>query len=106
VASDIMQGLAETVHWHDIENISDSLFVDVRPKSEYKAGTIKDAVNIPINEIRERIGELPKKRNIVLFCNNGQDAYTVQRMLKQRGFTAKYLSGGYSLYEILKENRR
>lgn len=101
VASDIMEGLTNIVHWHDIDGLKDTLLVDLRPKNDFEAGTINGAVNIPADELRGRISELPKNKDIVLFCGNGQAAYTAERMLGQRGYNVKTLSGGYSLYEIL-----
>lgn len=105
VASDIMGGLTDIVHWHDIDGLGDAVLVDVRPKSEFAAGTIKGAVNIPVDELRSRTGELPKKKEIILFCGSGQAAYTAERMLKQKGYNAKNLSGGYALYEIFNSKK-
>jgi NADPH-dependent 2,4-dienoyl-CoA reductase/sulfur reductase-like enzyme/rhodanese-related sulfurtransferase len=105
VASDLMEGLSDIVHWHDIDGAADALLVDLRPKNEYEAGTINGAINIPADELRGRISELPEDKEIILFCGNGQAAYTAERMLKQRGYDVKSLSGGYSLYEILCSNK-
>jgi rhodanese-related sulfurtransferase len=98
-ASDIMQGLTNVVQWHDIDH-EGALLLDVRKKEEYDLGTLEGALNIPLEELRERIGELPKDRHIITFCGNGQDGYTAERILKQKGFSASNLTGGYSLYEI------
>lgn len=100
VASDVMLGLTDAVYWHDIDKLENAVLVDVRPKAEYEAGAVKGAVNIPVEELRGRTSELSKKKSIVLISSDGQDAYTAERMLKQRGYKAKNLSGGYCLYEI------
>ncbi|HEX3073120.1 MAG TPA: rhodanese-like domain-containing protein, partial [Ignavibacteriales bacterium] len=91
--------------WHDIDKMEGILLVDVRTKEEFDKGTINGAINIPMLDIRGRMNELPKNKDIVLFCDNGRDAYTAERMLKQRGYNAKSLSGGYSLYEMFKRKK-
>jgi len=100
MAADVMSGLSEVVHWHDIKTLDDAVLLDVRTQKERDAGTIAGSVHIPLAELRKRMEELPKEKEIVVFCRSGKRSYTAERMLKQKGYKAKNLSGGYSLFEI------
>lgn len=74
--------------------------VDVRTAKEYADGTIQDAVNIPLDEIRSRLSELPEDRRLVVFCRAGLRGYVACRILQQRGFeNVANLSGGYLTWE-------
>ena len=99
VASNVMAHYSDLAHWHDIHT-DQPFLIDVRSKEEYEAGTIKNAQNIPLEDIRARLNELPKEKEIVVFCKTGQQSYLAERLLKQNGFNIKNLSGGYGLYEI------
>ncbi|MGI5849472.1 MAG: FAD-dependent oxidoreductase [Christensenellales bacterium] len=105
VASNIINNLSGMVQWHDIESLHNAVLLDVRTKPEYDSGTIMDALHISVDELRERIGELPKDKEIIVFSNTGQRGYTAERILKQRGFNVKNLAGGCSLYEIFNKNK-
>jgi rhodanese-related sulfurtransferase len=72
--------------------------LDVRAPEEFAAGSIPGATNIPIDELRDRIGELPGQRPIVAFCQVGQRGYLATRILQQAGFDVVNLSGGYRTY--------
>ena len=100
MAADVMNDLSEVVQWHETKTLSDSVFLDVRTQKERDAGTISGSVHIPLSELRERMSELPKDKEIVVFCRSGHRSYTAERMLKQQGYKAKNLSGGYSLFEL------
>lgn len=105
MASDIMQGITDVVQWNEIDGMEGVLLLDVRRKAEFEAGALTGAVNIPLEELRGRISELPKDRRIIAVCANGHDSYVAERILKQKGFTAANLSGGYDLYEIFNRDR-
>ncbi len=100
IAADVMSGLSETVHWHDIKTLGDAVLLDVRSQKERDAGTLKNSLHIPFSELRGRIGELPKDKEIVVFCGNGSLSYTAERILKCLGFSVKNLCGGFSLYDV------
>jgi len=72
--------------------------VDVREPGEYARDHIEGAVNIPLGELRARLEELPREREIWLNCAVGQRAYYALRLLLQHGFRARNLSGGYLTY--------
>ena len=80
-----------------------ALLLDVREPAEFAAGTIPGAVNVPLGELRERLGELPKDRPIVAFCKVGQRGYFAERILAQRGYDVRNLSGGYTTWCAFKK---
>ncbi|MFA6309373.1 MAG: CoA-disulfide reductase [Clostridia bacterium] len=103
VASNTLKGESSIFQWYDVENINPAkdILIDVRTKMEYSLGTIKNAVNIPIDEIRDRLDEIPKDKNIYVFCQVGLRGYVVCRILMQKGFkNVRNLSGGYKTYSM------
>ena len=80
--------------------------LDVREPAEVQLGAIPGAVNIPVNQLRGRLGELPKDQEIIIYCQIGLRAYLAARILAQHGFTAvKNLTGGYKTFHmVVKEN--
>ena len=78
--------------------------VDVRTPQEFSAGKIPGAINIPIDELRDRLGELPRDREIAAYCQVGQRGYLATRILKQTGFNAVNVSGGFKTYQLLHPN--
>jgi NADPH-dependent 2,4-dienoyl-CoA reductase/sulfur reductase-like enzyme/rhodanese-related sulfurtransferase/TusA-related sulfurtransferase len=90
------------VQWHEVKKLQDEgcLLLDVRFPEESKLGTIDGSVNIPLDELRKRIVEVPKGKKIVVFCEAGLRAYIAARMLMQNGYNDVYdLAGGYMTYE-------
>jgi rhodanese-related sulfurtransferase len=77
------------------------LLLDVRTTEEFAAGHIPDAVNIPVDELRARLAELPKDREIVAYCQVGQRGYLATRILRQKGLNVVNLSGGYKTYRLI-----
>ena len=75
--------------------------LDVRPKDEFQLGHLPGAVNIPLDELRERLDELPRDREIHVICRSGQRAYYATRILLQNGFKARNLAGGMMSRENL-----
>lgn len=102
-ADNILKGLVKPAYYEDIEG---SYLIDVRADIAYKTKTINGAVNIPINEIRSRINEIPKDKKVVLFCNTGYTSYNASRILIQKGFNNVYsLMGGITLYNEIIKNK-
>lgn len=100
-ASNIFKGQSEVFHWDELDAIdrSNAILIDVRNEMEYKLGTIDGAVNIPLDDLRERLSEIPKDKHIYLFCQMGLRGYIAYRILKQRGYqNVKNLSGGFMTY--------
>ncbi len=77
------------------------LLLDVRTAPEFAAGNIPGAVNIPVDELRSRLDELPRDREIAVYCQVGQRGYLGTRILRQAGFSAVNLGGGYKTYQLL-----
>ncbi len=103
VAENILNGTMKPYSWRNIESIDfhKTLLVDVRTKDEYELGSIPGAINIPIDEIRDSIGEFPMEKEIVVYCGVGLRGYVAARILMQQGFTEVYnLTGGYKTYEF------
>ena len=96
IAENIMSGLLETAQWSQIDEFSDRGFqlVDVRTSSEYAAGSIPGAMSMPVDEIRGRVAELENK-DILVNCQVGQRGHTATMLLKELGFNAVNLDGGY-----------
>jgi rhodanese-related sulfurtransferase len=76
------------------------LLVDVRTPQEYAAGHIPGAVNIALDELRSRLGDLPRDRELAAYCQVGQRGYLATRILRQAGFTAANMGGGYKTYAL------
>lgn len=93
IACDIRDNLTDPVYADAIPG--DAFLLDVREAEEFGGGTIPGAVNIPLSEVRGRLGELPRNRKIVVFCKVGVRGYLAERILKQNGFACANLSGGY-----------
>ena len=74
--------------------------VDVRTPQEFAAGHIPGAVNIPVDDLRSRLDELPRDRKIAAYCQVGQRGYLATRILRQKGFSASNIGGGYKTYKL------
>ncbi len=75
-----------------------AFLLDVREPAEFAAGTLPGAANIPLGQLRGRLGEVPRGRPTVVFCKVGQRGYFAERILAQRGFDVRNLSGGYTTW--------
>ncbi|MEV1128708.1 FAD-dependent oxidoreductase [Agromyces sp. NPDC049794] len=96
VALNAAEGLTPSIQWHELEAELDAgaTLVDVRTRSEYADGAIPGSINIPLDEIRSRHGELPEGR-LIAHCMVGQRGHTAVRLLAQLGREAVNLDGGY-----------
>ncbi|MEI7473643.1 MAG: CoA-disulfide reductase [bacterium] len=85
---------------------SGSLIIDVRSEMERTLGFIDDSRHIPLEEIRTKLNEIPKDKQIILYCSKGFKSYMAQRILQQNGYDNVYsLSGGYLLYREIKKDK-
>lgn len=101
VAGNIISGDVEIVHWHEVKDMNpkEICILDVRTIEERKGKFIPGSLHIPIDELRSRLSELPKDKDIVVYCEIGLRGYLAYRILKQHGFThVKDLSGGWVTY--------
>ena len=100
IAANSLRGDLPLADWKQL--LPDSaLLVDVRDPGEFEDGHIAGAINLPLNELRERLGELPRDRELWLYCRVGQRGYYATRLLMQHGFKVKNLSGGYLTYDLI-----
>ncbi len=101
VAQNVMEGRVKLFHWHDVKHLQQSgevTLLDVRTKAEYQNGHPDGFVNIPLDELRNRIGELDRTKPVYATCQVGLRGYYACRILTQLGFDCYNLSGGYRLY--------
>ncbi|EOP60706.1 MULTISPECIES: CoA-disulfide reductase [Bacillus] len=99
-ASNMIEGLVDTVQWHEINHIAPKggYLMDVREPNELKQGMIKGSVNIPLDELRERLDEIPVNEEIYITCQLGMRGYVAARMLMEKGYKVKNVDGGFKLY--------
>ncbi len=95
-AANILDGTAVIGHFEELE--TDSFIVDVRLDSEFAKGSVPGAMHLPVDQMRDRLDELPKDKTINLYCSVGIRSYIASRFLRQKGLDAKSISGGYSTY--------
>jgi NADPH-dependent 2,4-dienoyl-CoA reductase/sulfur reductase-like enzyme/rhodanese-related sulfurtransferase len=81
------------------------LLLDVRTTEEFASGHIPGAVNIPVDDLRSRLGELPHDRKIATYCQVGQRGYLATRILQQKGYSASNIGGGYKTYKLFQPAR-
>lgn len=105
VAMNIMKGDAKAIHYHEMDNLTDDqVLLDVRNPGELEeVGFIKEAINIPVDQLRQRMNELPKDKEIVIYCQVGLRGNVAYRQLANNGFKARNLIGGYRTYVFAKK---
>jgi CoA-disulfide reductase len=102
-ASNILKGDCRIFHWNEVNSIdlSSGILLDIRQSEEFQLGTIHGAVNIPLDDLRDRLQELPKDKTIYVFCQVGLRGYIACRILMQKGYKdVRNLSGGYKTYHV------
>jgi rhodanese-related sulfurtransferase len=100
VATNIMEGELEHVQWHEIDKIvaEGGLLIDVREPKERESGFIEGSINISLNQLRNRLEDLPKDRTIYVSCQVGLRGYLASRILKNNGYHVKNVDGGWKTY--------
>ncbi len=101
MAVNVLRGDMPLAEWSEVHAPGHAL-VDVREPDEFERGHIDGAINLPLSQMRRRIAELPTDTPLWLYCAAGQRAYFAQRLLLQRGFDARNLSGGWATYTALR----
>ncbi len=88
VAQNVLAGISHAVAWKDIENLGSEEYqlLDVRTDEEFKNGHLEGAINIPVDSLRDRLGELDKNKTVVEYCQVGLRGYIADRILSQNGF--------------------
>lgn len=100
VGENIINGVTKPFQWHEFESIGEDVVVlDVREPIEREMGFITGSINIPVDSLRDRLGELDKSKKIVVYCAVGIRGHAASRILLQNGFENVYnLMGGYATY--------
>ena len=91
VAANVLRGDMPLSHWDSVDS---AFLLDMREQVELAVEKVPGAVNIPMGQLRSRLGELPRDREIHVICRSGQRAYYATRILLQNGFNARNISGG------------
>lgn len=99
VAGNVLRGDVVLADWE--APLDEAFILDVREPGEFAAGHIPGAVNIPLGQLRRRLEELPKDREIRVNCGVGQRSYNAVRILRQSGYDARNLTGGYQSWKAL-----
>ena len=92
-AQNILEERVEAIQWDSVES-GGAFILDVRTPTEFAGGSIPGAVNIPLDDLRDSLGRLPRDREILVYCRVGLRGYIGARILSQHGFRAQNLSGG------------
>lgn len=101
VAENILSGLTEQVY---PDNIPENAFLlDVREEEETILGSIPGSTLIPLGELRKRLNEIPEDRETVIYCAVGIRGYVAERMLRQKGYSVKNLSGGFATWSLFQK---
>ena len=107
VASELLRGGHPQISVEELNSLTGEtdlarrpLVVDVRTPTEFAAGHLPEAVNVPVDELRSRLNELSRDRRLVTYCQVGQRGYLALRILRQSGFDAVNLSGGYKTWRL------
>jgi len=105
VAENIKNGVVKQFYYEDIPSLrerKDVILLDTRTPFEYMRGHADGFINIPLDDLRERLGELKKDKKIYVMCQSGLRSYLATRILMQNGFDAYNFAGGFRLYSSIK----
>ncbi|MCE5345782.1 MAG: FAD-dependent oxidoreductase [Bacteroidales bacterium] len=108
VAENILEGITRNISWRAIsqEPAKELFLLDIRTKDEFQLGSIEGAVNIPLDELRLHLDEIPHDKKIVVFCGVGLRAHVACRILTQKGFPEVFnLSGGLKTFETASQKQ-
>ncbi len=107
-ALNIIEGISESVQWYELEDkqAAGHQLLDVRNATELETnGRLKGSVNIPLDNLRDRMEELPKDQPLIVSCHSGLRSYIAERILKQSGYQVKNLDGAFALYSTVKPEK-
>ena len=106
---DLESGKVRQFHWNDVENLpcnGSATLLDVRTEGEYRRGHLNGFRNIPLDDLREHLDKLDRGKPVYVNCQTGLRSYLACRLLTQYGFTCAHLSGGYSFYQVVTQERQ
>ena len=108
IIQNIAYGRVRNAHWQDVDNLprdGSCVLLDVRTEQEFAAGHVDGFMNIPLDELREKLLKLPPNRPVYVNCQSGLRSYLACRMLTQYGFVCYNISGGYRMRQCLLEEQ-
>lgn len=105
IAANALRGDAPVAHWSDMRQTA-SQILDVRELDEYSRAHFEGATNIPLHMLRERMPELPRDRELLVYCGVGQRSYYASRALRLNGFRARNMSGGIRTLEAERQGEQ
>ncbi|WP_419749551.1 Coenzyme A disulfide reductase [Terrisporobacter petrolearius] len=102
--ANIMENIVKNTQWYEIEDLvkNEEYILDVREEYEVSNGSIKNVVNIPLGQLRDRLNEIPKDRKIYVCCQVGLRGYIACTILNQYGYNTSNIDGGYKTYSSIK----
>ena len=106
---DLENGKVRQFHWNEVEDLpcdGSAALLDVRTEGEYRRGHLNGFRNIPLDDLREHLDELERDKPVYVNCQTGLRSYLACRLLTQYGFTCAHLSGGYSFYQVVTQERQ
>ena len=104
----IAGGMLKQWHLADMEKLPHDgsvTLLDVRTKEEFEDGHIEGFINIPVDELRERLGEIEKEKPVYVICQSGLRSYIASRILEGNGYEAWNFSGGFRFYDAVMHDR-
>lgn len=104
----IATGKVKQFHYEEIDSLKqkDVTLLDTRTISEYKSGNIDGSIHIPLDELRQKMAQIPKDKPVYILCHSGLRSYLACRILMQNGYDCYNLSGGYRFYEIIVKGKK
>lgn len=103
VIENILEQRVEQCTWDDVERADEkTAIVDARTEAEFQRGHIDGAANIPLNDLRDRIDEVPAGKKLLVYCASGLRSYVACRILSQKGLPCANVAGGYGYYQAIK----
>ena len=107
VMENLLTGKVRQIHWQQLADLprdGSVTLLDVRTPAEYERGHIDGFINIPLDDLRDRLGELPAGKTVYVNCHSALRSYIACRILMQNGFACFNLSGGFSFYDVVCRN--
>jgi NADPH-dependent 2,4-dienoyl-CoA reductase/sulfur reductase-like enzyme/rhodanese-related sulfurtransferase len=103
VAANIIQQNVDVIYWNEVPDAmaGGAFLIDARSSDETAEGMVPGAYHIPVDEIRGRLSEIPADRDVLIYCHAGVRSYIASRILRQKGYRVKNISGGYRLYQAI-----
>lgn len=106
VIENVLLDQVKQVHWSQVnDNLNDVQIIDTRTAEEYLQGHLKGVLHIPVDELRDRLNEIDKDKELYVYCQSGLRSYLACQILQQYGYVCKNIAGGYGLYANIEKNK-